>query len=134
MEAHSTETPRSGSVIKLPEPFSDERGYIQNLVFEPAGVAVIYSKAGRRRSSHYHKTDAHYLYVLQGRMHYWERPVGSDEKPEMRIIHTNEMVYTGPMVEHWTEFPQATHLVSISKLGRDHATHEADLVRVPWFE
>jgi quercetin dioxygenase-like cupin family protein len=105
---------------------------IQNLVFEPRGVALIHSLAGTRRSGHYHKTDWHYLYVIEGCMLYAERPIGSTERPEPKLVKAGSMVYTGPMVEHFTEFPVETKLISISMLGRAPEMHEADLVRVTW--
>lgn len=53
---------------------------------------------------------------------------------EAKEFGPGEQVYTAPLVEHFTEFPVDTVLVSVSKLRREHATHEADLVRVPWHE
>ncbi len=116
----------------------NDAGTIQNLVELATndgfrGVAIIDSKAGSRRSSHYHKTDAHYLYVLSGSMLYTERRVGSGTIVKFTVA-PGEMVFTGPRVEHWTEFPEDTRLISVSRLSRQHAEHEADLVRVPWVE
>ncbi len=67
-------------------------------------------------------------------MQYWERPVGSKERPEYALIREGEMVYTGPNVEHWTRFPIGALLISMHSLSRTHEAHEADLVRVEWFE
>lgn len=97
-------------------------------------AGVIRCKAGSRRSSHWHKTDSHWLYVQSGRMWYWERPVGSTERPAKREYWPGAMVFTGPGVEHWTEFPEETVLVSVSERQRTDEAHEADLVRVPWHE
>lgn len=122
----------------LPAPFINEAGKIQNLVELAAndgfrGVALLDCKAGSRRSSHYHRTDGHYLYVLSGEMKYIERRYGSGTIVKF-TVHPGEMVWTGPLVEHWTEFPVETRLLSISKLSRAHIEHENDLVRVPWIE
>ena len=122
----------------LPAPFLSDAGKIQNLV-ELAkddgfrGVAIIDSKAGSRRSSHYHRTDAHRLYVLSGSMLYTERRYGSGTIVKF-TVHAGEMVYTPPMVEHWTAFDEDTRLISISKLSRNHEEHERDLVRVDWID
>jgi quercetin dioxygenase-like cupin family protein len=122
----------------LPTPFISDAGKIQNLV-ELAerdgfrGVAIIDSKAGSRRSSHFHKTDQHWLYVVSGSMLYTERRYGSGTIVKFRV-GPGEMVFTGSWVEHWTEFPEDTRLISISKLSRNHEEHEGDLVRVPWLE
>jgi quercetin dioxygenase-like cupin family protein len=91
---------------------------------------LIHSVAGSKRSAHYHKTDAHWLYVAKGVMHYWERPAGSKARPTHHVVTAGAMIHTGPMVEHWTEFPEDTLLVSMSDRPRDHASHESDVVRV----
>jgi quercetin dioxygenase-like cupin family protein len=115
--------------------FSDERGFIKNLVNRPCGgVQVIFSRQGAKRSSHYHREDGHVLYVLEGMMELWERPVGSTEPPTRKLLMRGEQVYTGPGVEHWVRFPVDTTLISISDRPRDHESHESDVVRVEWFE
>lgn len=125
-------------LVPLPAPFINDAGKIQNIVELAAddgfrGVAIIDCKAGSRRSSHWHKTDGHYLYVLSGEMKYTERRYGSGTIVKF-TVRQGEMVWTGPRVEHWTEFPVDTQLLSVSKLSREHSEHEGDLVRVPWLD
>ena len=125
-------------LAKLPEPFKNDAGTIQNIVELGAeegfrGVAIIDCVAGARRSSHWHKKDSHYLYVVHGEMLYTERRIGSGTVVRF-MVKPGEMVYTGPRIEHWTEFPVETRLLSVSKLSRSHEEHEADVVRVPWIE
>src|SRR3990167_5380907 len=94
---------------KLPPIFLNESGYIQNLVeHECSGVAVIRSKAGAIRADHFHATDWHYLYVISGHVHYFERPAGSDEKPRHREFGAGDLIFTGPMMEHVLYFPEPT--------------------------
>jgi quercetin dioxygenase-like cupin family protein len=60
--------------VPLDDPFVNESGAIQNLVLKPVGgMAVITTKAGALRSNHYHRTDWHYIYVVSGRVLYFER-------------------------------------------------------------
>jgi quercetin dioxygenase-like cupin family protein len=125
-------------LTKLPLPFHNDAGEIQNLV-ELAeddgfrGVALIKCRAGSRRSSHYHREkDSHYLFVLSGEMRYTERRYGSGTIVKT-TVRQGQMVHTGPRVEHWTEFPVDTVLISITKLPGNHE-HEGDLVRVPWLD
>ena len=120
----------------LPPRFESDAGVIQNLVElcrddGACGVAIIDCKADSRRSSHYHKTDWHYLYVLSGVMHYTERRYGSGSVVKF-TVKEGQLVFTGPRIEHWTEFPVETRLISVSKLSRRHEEHEGDVVRVPW--
>lgn len=116
---------------KLGERFESAAGWIQNLAeFPVGGVSIIESAAGSRRSDHSHVADGHWLYVHEGRMEYYERPVGSAEPPEHATIERGEMVWTGPGVEHATLFPVDTVLISMSLRPRDHASHESDVVRL----
>ncbi len=127
--------PVHGWLADLPKPFVSEAGEIQNLVERPVGgVSRIKCKAGSRRSKHWHKTDWHYLYVLSGEMKYWERPAGSSRAPTYTLLREGDMMFTPPNVEHFTEFDVETLLISMHSLSRTHESHEADLVRVPWFE
>lgn len=123
-----------GSIVPLTPAFANHVGTIQNLVEQPCGgFARIRSIAGSRRSSHHHKTDWHYLYIESGEMRYRERKVGTETVLEF-TARAGQMVYTPPMVEHWTDFPIETVMYSISKLSREHDQHEADIVRVDWLE
>ena len=113
------------------EVYKDDRGRILNLLERSCGgVSIIESNAGARRSDHWHREDGHWFYVVQGQFEYFERPVGSPDKPAHRTIRQGEMVYTGPGVEHATVFPVYTVLLSMSLRPRDHASHERDVVRL----
>ena len=69
-------------VIKLENAFSDGRGSIQPLVNIPMESCVlITSKKNTIRANHYHKTDWHFCFVLEGTIEYYHRPVGSSESP-----------------------------------------------------
>jgi quercetin dioxygenase-like cupin family protein len=129
---NSRETHGGDSITPGPD-VSNAAGTIRNL--NVAGnVSYLECKPGSRRSSHWHRSDWHYLYVIYGYMNYYERPVGSDSKPSFRRVAAGEMVFTGPNVEHWSEFPVMTAMISVSRLHRTNEQHEADLVRVGWFE
>jgi len=116
---------------KLGEVFTDARGAIQNICDGVTGtVSIIVSNAGTRRSDHSHRQDGHLLYVVSGYFDYYERPVGSTERPTHRRIHQGEAVWTGPGIDHATIFPVDTVLLSTSLLPRNHEAHEADLIRL----
>ena len=118
-------------VVKLEKPFIDTRGKIQPLVDEMMQSAVlIESKAGSIRANHYHKTDWHYCYVLEGQIEYLHRPTGSDKEPSTIIVKKGEMVFTPPMVDHGMRFPVDTIFLTLGRNPRDQTTYEADVVRV----
>lgn len=119
---------------KLGEVFENASGRILNLLERPCGgVALIYCKAGESRSHHWHRTDAHELYVVYGEMKYVEKRLpwtGHDQPEQMqRVVHAGQMIHTGPRVVHSVYFDVDTLLISMSDRARTKAEHEADLVR-----
>ena len=120
--------------VPLPEHFEDARGVIQNVLFATVrNVALISSKAGTTRSNHYHKEDWHYLYVISGSFNYYERDVeASGENIEPLVVKAGEMVFTAPLKVHRTDFLEDTVLLSLGKHPQDHASHEEDVVRMPF--
>lgn len=122
--------------IELPPTHRDPRGSIQNLLELDAldmpvrGVALITSRARTTRSNHYHRTDSHWLYVLSGSVHYWERALGEPQYPRDPIVYqAGDMFFTGPLIHHRTYFPVETVLLSLSLRPRDTMSHEQDVVR-----
>lgn len=119
-------------IVPLEKPYVDDRGTIQNLIEAGMQMAVLIdSKKGSVRANHYHKTDWHYCYVLSGSIEYFHRPAGSGDPPERILIRKGQLFFTPPMVEHAMRFPEDTVFLTLSRNPRDHASYEADLVRVP---
>jgi len=113
-------------------PFLNGNGAIRNIAFGAfGGIALIESTPRSIRSNHYHKTDWHYLLVVEGIVHYYYRPAGSKAEPTLLIARPGDVFFTPPMMEHAVFTPTTSRMVSISRLARRHADHEADLVRVP---
>jgi len=126
--------------VPVDDVFKNDAGAILNLVFHhapmsrPSGVEIIHSKKNALRSNHYHKTDWHYMYVVEGMMTYFWRPVDEapviePNGPKMRVYKKGELMFTPPMVEHASFFNEDTVLLVISHNVRDKEHHEADLVR-----
>lgn len=123
-----------GVVIRPGPAFVNAAGSISNIAIgEFRCVSLIRSLAGSFRSKHYHATDSHVLYVLEGRMLYWERELDGEYGDPIEV-GVGEAILTGPLVVHQTFFPVNTVLISMSKNPRDSKSHEADVVRVeePW--
>lgn len=124
----------SASVVRPGPAFVNAAGSITNIAIgEFRTVSLIRSLAGSYRSRHYHATDEHVLFVLEGRMLYWERKLDGEYGDPIEI-GVGEAIRTGPLVVHQTFFPVNTVLISMSKKARDHDSHEGDVVRVeePW--
>jgi len=128
------ESKTSSAVVRPGPAYVNEAGSITNLAFgQFECVSLIRTLAGKYRSRHYHQTDEHVLYVLEGRMLYWERGLDGEYGDPIEVGQ-GEAIRTGPLVVHQTYFPVNTVLISCSKKARDHVTHESDVVRVeePW--
>lgn len=131
--------------VPLPPNFANEAGNIENLLFlegyyvQIASVALISSVAGAIRSNHFHRTDWHFMYVVEGRMDYFWRPHKKKTSKEpnplnVKVFLGGEMMFTPPMVEHATYFKEPTKIITFSRNIRKHKGHEADLVRVKLIE
>ena len=118
-------------IVTLEKPFADVRGLIQPLVDHMMKSAVlIESKKGSLRANHYHLTDWHYCYVLDGRMEYFHRCHGETGAPEMLTVDEGQMIFTPPLVDHAMRFPRHTVFLALSRNPRDQASYEADVRRI----
>ena len=118
-------------LIKLPENHSDERGFIQPLCdLEMKSASLLYSKKNTWRANHYHKSDWHFIYVLEGGFDYYYRKTNSNEKIKKKTVKKNQLLYTGPLVDHAMLYTEETKLLVVSKNPRDQKTYEEDTVRI----
>tara|TARA_B100001093_G_scaffold516844_1_gene596669 strand:+ start:609 stop:1076 length:468 start_codon:yes stop_codon:yes gene_type:complete len=117
--------------VDLEKPFVDSRGSIQMLVNTPMkNITLITSETGALRANHYHLTDWHYMYMLEGKAEYHFRQAESKEKPKMLLWKEGELVFTPPMEEHTTVFLQKSRFIAMSRNPRDQEAYEADVRRV----
>ena len=120
--------------VKVPllAPFVDARGGIQPLVDLPMKSCVLITSAkGSVRANHYHTTDWHFCYVLDGEIDYYHRPTGSDQEPEKVRIRKGELFFTPPMVDHAMLFLEDTTFLTLGRNSRSQEVYEADVVRIP---
>lgn len=109
---------------------ADARGNILSIVDETVqNVSIITCNAGAIRSNHYHLTDWHLMYVVEGAIDYFFKDVEGDEVTYLRVSK-GDNIFTPPMEIHATYFPVDTTLIVSSKLPRDQETYERDTVRV----
>ena len=118
-------------IVPLEPPFSDDRGSIQPLVDnEMKSCVLITSKKGSVRANHYHQTDWHFCYVLEGKIDYYERPTGSSEKPKKVTVHKGQMFFTGPMLDHTMVFLEDTTFLTFGRNSRAQEVYESDIKRI----
>ena len=120
--------------IELEKPFVDERGGIQPLVDLPMKSCIlISSKKNTIRANHYHKTDWHFCYVMEGSIDYYHRKVGDTNSPQLEKIKKGKLFFTPPMVEHAMVFHEDTVFLTLGGNSRIQSEYELDLVRVELF-
>ena len=122
--------PNTSSLIGDTTRSTDTRGNILSIVDLPVkNVSIIKCNAGSIRSNHYHKTDWHLMYVLEGKIDYFYKSLDDDIIRYLKV--EKEMnIFTPALEIHATYFPIATKLLVSSCNTRDQVTYENDTVRV----
>jgi len=118
-------------VFDMKAMYADARGdMIPILDAVMKSCVLIRSNTGAVRANHYHKTDWHYCYLLDGACEYIYRPVGSKETPTVVRAVGGQCVFTPPMLEHAKVFTQPTNMITLGRNFRIQEVYEADLVRI----
>jgi hypothetical protein len=124
--------PRKSTLFKNNQRDQDDRGDILSIVDEAVNnVSIITCNPGALRSNHYHHTDFHFMYVLEGEIDYFFKDIGSEEVNYLKV-RAGDTIFTPDNEIHATYFPIKTRLIVSSKFPRDQATYEKDTVRVPF--
>ena len=118
--------------------FVDDRGEIIKLLDDGKtsikSILLINSKKGSIRANHYHKEDAHYVYMYSGKMEYVESPLVNDQpdlsREEKAELVKGDMIYSPPMIAHAMRFLEDTVWVVMALKSRSQENYEADTVRV----
>ena len=122
--------PRRSTLFKNTQRDVDVRGEILSIVDEPVNnVSIITCNPGSLRSNHYHHTDFHFMYVLEGEIDYFFKDPKNDEVFYLKV-RVGDNIFTPDNEIHATYFPVKTRLIVSSKFPRDQATYEKDTVRV----
>ena len=115
--------------------FIDSRGGITKVLDDGKtnikSILLITSQKGSVRSNHYHKKDAHYIYMISGMMEYLEKPVKGNTKTKKVVVNAGDMVYTPPMMIHTSRFVKDSVIMTFYIKSRNQKAYEKDTVRVP---
>ena len=121
---------KASQLIENIERSKDHRGSILSIVDGLIkNVSIIHCTAGTIRSNHYHLTDVHYMYVLDGSIDYFFCNLDQTDMNYIKVT-TGKTIFTPALEIHATFFPVDTTLVVCSKNPRDPETYEKDTVRV----
>ena len=133
-------TTNGGTRIHLPEnyediishitpAFSDQRGDISNILsgVDFNHIALITSAVGSVRGNHHHPIGSQYIYVLEGAMISFSRPVESNGRSARRVnVTAGDLLYCPPMVAHAYRFLLPTTFLSITTVQRGDGEHYED--------
>jgi len=123
--------PRKSTLFPNIERDADARGGILSIVDEPvSNVSIITCNPGSIRSNHYHHSDFHFMYVLEGQIDYFYKDVDTGEIVYLKVVE-GDNIFTPDNELHATYFPVTTRLIVSSKYPRDQETYEKDTVREP---
>ena len=126
-------------VTHIKPEFIDERGYISRIVdqdkYPMRAVLYISRKKGSRGADHFHKKDAHYIYVLSGKVKYGEYdPRKKNPKITYIMLKSGDVVLSRPMIAHTTIFLEDSVILAFTTEKRDQKRYEKDTVRVDYFQ
>ena len=123
--------PRKSTLFPNIQRDADARGEILSIVDEPVqNVSIITCTPGSLRSNHYHHSDFHFMYVLEGEIDYFYKDVDTGEIQYLKV-REGDNIFTPDNELHATYFPVHTRMIVSSKFPRDQETYEKDTVRVP---
>ena len=123
--------PRRSTLFENIQRDADERGGILSIVDETVqNVSIITCTPGAIRSNHYHHSDFHFMYVLEGEIDYFYKDVDTGEIRYLKV-REGDNIFTPDNELHATYFPVKTRLIVSSKFPRDQETYEKDTVREP---
>ncbi len=118
-------------VVALEKAFEDRRGSIQPLVdFPMKSCVLITSVKGSVRANHYHLTDWHFCYILDGEIEYHHRPHGDTGLGSVVIIRKGELFFTPPMIDHAMVFLADTTFITLGRNSRAQDVYEVDVRRI----
>ena len=122
--------PKMSKLFSNTQRDKDDRGEILSIVDEQVqNVSIITCNPGSLRSNHYHHTDFHFMYVLEGEIDYFFKALDSEEINYLKV-RAGDNIFTPDNEIHATYFPVKTRLIVSSKFPRDQITYEKDTVRV----
>jgi quercetin dioxygenase-like cupin family protein len=125
-------------VTHIKPEFIDERGFISRIVdqdkFPIRAVLYIKRKKGSRGADHFHKTDAHFIYVLSGKVEYAEKNMAKETSTiKSVILNSGDVVLSRPMIAHSTKFLEDSVIFAFTTEKRDQESYERDTIRVDIF-
>jgi len=115
--------------------FIDERGFIAKLIdqdkYNLKTVLLIHRNKGSVGANHYHKKDAHYVYILNGKVKRYEAYIlKNNSRITSKVLLPGDIIFTEPMVWHRDEFLEDSVIIAVTTENRMQKKYEKDTVRI----
>lgn len=125
----------SVKIIHINPEFKDERGFISRVLDDKKvsikSILYIARKKGSDGGNHYHKKDSHYIYVLSGKIKYYEKNLRKKTaKLETAVLKSGDMVLSPSGYAHFTEFLEDTVFMTFATEHRSQKEYEDDTIRL----
>lgn len=122
-------------VIKIKPEIIDERGFITKIIdqnkYNIKSILYIFRKKSSIGANHFHKKDYHFIYVLSGKIRYFEKDMHEKDAPlESVILNPGDLVLTLPAKAHATEILEEGVHLAFSTENRDSKSYEKDTIRI----
>ena len=122
-------------VTKISAEFKDKRGSISRVLDQTKhkirSILFIVRKKGSIGANHFHKKDAHYLYILSGKLKHSELNMKrKSAKVESVILKPGDLVLVPPMTGHKDEFLEDTTFFAFTTETRTQKHYEHDTIRI----
>lgn len=117
--------------VTIPQSFHDDRGDILNIADGHLGdVAHIFSHSSAIRANHYHETDWHLTYLVNGSMHYTYCPLEDLDDTKLILVNAGQMIFSPPKIVHRMDFLKKSDMIAISRNSRKSEAYDLDTKRV----
>ena len=114
--------PRHSCLFENVQRDADSRGEILSIVDAPVqNVSLITCTPGSIRSNHFHHSDFHFMYVLEGEIDYFYKDIETGEIKYLKV-REGDNIFTPDNELHGTYFPVKTRLIVSSC---DRSPHSA---------
>lgn len=127
-----------GKISIKPE-FVDERGFISRVLDDNKvvikSILHIERKKGETGANHYHKKDAHYIYIVKGKVKYYEKDMSKrNSKVKSVILNAGDLMFSPAKVAHRTDFLEDTMFMAFATEHRSQEEYEVDTVRLTFVD
>tara|TARA_R100001509_G_C4732865_1_gene170524 strand:+ start:129 stop:536 length:408 start_codon:yes stop_codon:yes gene_type:complete len=110
----------------------DKRGRIVDVFYKNNidHVAVIDSKKGSIRGNHYHKLSTQHILITKGKLEYWYKNLGSEEKANYILLEEGDILSTPPNEIHALKIVEDNQFIVFSEGIRGGMDYESDTFRI----